>query len=968
MNLLDRISDRVGDFLEEVMLPEEIRTLHLRAEEAIEAGDYEEALTYLGEAEHRRPQTERTRRLRGLCHFHLGHTQKAATLFSEAIEIREEGRSHFHLGLCLEQMGRLEEAQTHLQRARTLDDDPPYGFELYFALGRVYLALDRPDRAARDLRRALRLWPDEPQATLTLAQALKERQRFEEAARRLDDLVGDDLDDADPDLLLELAHTHLQSGAPQRAVEAYEALLERHPDHLSALQGAATAHLQLHRPHRANQWLLRALDESEDNADIYALIGEANARIQNHDRARQSYQSALRRQPDHPRALLGLAELSLHDGDADDALEHYQRLIDLGDHAFEADALIGAARAHLLLDRPDDARRLLHRAADFDVQDRAAYLYTQGRLALFTADPADALVALRRARQQADARHLRQAIDQAIDDALNALTPTWSPPQSPDSTAELLGSLESLVDILRERPRLDAFRPDLHALIAELNQPLSVALVGEFNAGKSTLINALLSEEVVPMGVLPTTAHPCVMAYGPRKQARIHYSDGRLVDVDFADARRLMKDEAATIDRLHYTYPHPALRSINYWDTPGFNALDERHEALADQALSEAEAILWILDANQALKQSEWERLAAIADSDQRVLLVLNKIDRHGPPEQRGDAVDEIVDYLEASIGDQVLQIFPISAREALATRLSEEDGDDPNFSALQEQIDRDFVQRSSDLKIAEAMRQLRAILEAIADFRRHHTDAFDGHLQTLAKLRDHIRAQRKDGRTWAGESSARLADQLDFVALGVAREFDQVLRRQGRIRKKPVLDPDDEHFLLELFAHRIDAVLDRHRQAMLSELDRIDDAISRAVGPLLLTLEPTDARTIRRGLDALFDALRHQRSALHDRVFGPWLARAEGRIDVAGPRLLQSMTDDADHSSHGDRQARLLSLLPELTEHLTPALSVWYREYHDATETLLDRLHRDLETLSLDIRHRLDLPSMPPTDGDPER
>ncbi len=966
MTLLDRISDRVGDFLEDVMLPDEIRSLHASAEEAIEAGDYHRALEDLGEAEHRRPQTERTRRLRGLCHFHLDHTDKAANLFGQALEMREEPASHFYLGLCLERMERFDESRTHLLRARTLNDDPPFGFELYFALGRIYLALERPDKAVRELRRALRRWPDEPQATLTLARSLIALGDVDDAARQLRDLVGDDLQGADPDILLELADSHLHNHQPQHAVDAYEALLERQPDHLPALLGAARAHLDLHRPHRANQWLLRALESSDDSADIYALIGDTNARIQNLNKARESYRSALRRDPKHPRALLGIARLDLDADDAQKALDHYRALCELHHPRFQGPALLGAARAHLALDEPAEARQLLHKADDRGLRDTADHLFVQGLIALHTGDPAEALVALRRARQQTDDQRLMNAIDEAVDDALKALTPDWSPPESPQSTADLLADLEALVDLLRDRPRLDPFRPRVHLLINELTQPLSVAIVGEFNAGKSTLINALLGEEVVPMGVLPTTAHPCIMAYGPRKGVRIHYGDGRLVDVDFATARRLMKDEAASIDRLHYTYPHPALRSINYWDTPGFNALDDRHESLAGQALGDAEAILWLLDANQALKQSELDRLDTIEDPDQRVLLVLNKIDRFGDADQRQDSVDEILDYLRDSIGDQVLHIFPISAREALQAQTQDPDPTPPDaFTSLKERIDLDFVQRSSDLKIGETLRQLKTLLDDLRAFRAHHIEAFDGHLQTLSSLQSDIQQYRQDPHTWAGEHRARLADQLDFLALGVAREFDQALQRQGRILQRTVLDPEDQRFLLDLYSHRLTALLERQEQTILDEIARVDDAISRRTDPLLSALDPGDARTIRRGLDALFDELRHQRQGLHDRAFRPWLARAEGQIDAAGPHLLDQLANRGDEHSAEQRQQQLLRLLPDLKQHLSPALQAWYADFFVALERFCDRLYRDLETLSLEFRHRLDIPHLP-SDTDP--
>src|SRR5690606_32744751 len=65
-----------------------------------------------------------------------------------------------------------------------------------------------------------------------------------------------------------------------------------------------------------------------------------------------------------------------------------------------------------------------------------------------------------------------------------------------------------------------------------LARPLAIAIMGEFSAGKSTFVNALLGEEVAPMGVLPTTTTINVFRRGPTGGARVHYRDGRIATLD----------------------------------------------------------------------------------------------------------------------------------------------------------------------------------------------------------------------------------------------------------------------------------------------------------------------------------------------------------------------------------------------------------------------------------------------------
>src|SRR4029079_4135032 len=80
--------------------------------------------------------------------------------------------------------------------------------------------------------------------------------------------------------------------------------------------------------------------------------------------------------------------------------------------------------------------------------------------------------------------------------------------------------LSELRRVAREAEELAA-RGAIEALAVERERPLRVAVVGEFNAGKSTFLNALLGEDVAPTGVLPTTATMHLVAWAPDPFARI---------------------------------------------------------------------------------------------------------------------------------------------------------------------------------------------------------------------------------------------------------------------------------------------------------------------------------------------------------------------------------------------------------------------------------------------------------------
>src|ERR1051325_10219385 len=96
---------------------------------------------------------------------------------------------------------------------------------------------------------------------------------------------------------------------------------------------------------------------------------------------------------------------------------------------------------------------------------------------------------------------------------------------------------------------LEAQEDDLNALRqaeADLEELFLLVVVGEFNSGKSSLINAMLGAEVLPEGVTPTTASINLLRYGPQA--------GERPLTDFVVER---------------TYPADFLRDISIVDTPG---------------------------------------------------------------------------------------------------------------------------------------------------------------------------------------------------------------------------------------------------------------------------------------------------------------------------------------------------------------------------------------------------------------
>jgi small GTP-binding protein len=214
--------------------------------------------------------------------------------------------------------------------------------------------------------------------------------------------------------------------------------------------------------------------------------------------------------------------------------------------------------------------------------------------------------------------------------------------------ATLLAEERALLGLVREAlVAADASPADLALLrqaSADLDALFLLVVVGEFNAGKSAFINALLGQPVLPEGVTPTTAAITLLRYGDAPTER--QLDGL----------------------LEYTYPDPLLRTLTIVDTPGTNAVLREHELLTERFVPRADLILFLTSADRPFTESERAFMERIRAWGKRLVLVLNKVDLLQSPAELQAQLAFVREQAQRLLGF-VPQLFPVSARQALAAK-----------------------------------------------------------------------------------------------------------------------------------------------------------------------------------------------------------------------------------------------------------------------------------------------------------
>lgn len=225
-----------------------------------------------------------------------------------------------------------------------------------------------------------------------------------------------------------------------------------------------------------------------------------------------------------------------------------------------------------------------------------------------------------------------------------------------DDTRQALLQEESrlLADMRVVLVRLDASAESQKALarsIAQLDEPFLLVVVGEYNAGKSALINALVGEQVLVEGVTPTTSRIGQLRYGP--------AAGRA---------------AAGAGSEVITLPLDVLREITIVDTPGTNSVLRDHEALTREFVPRSDLVLFVTSADRPFSESERAFLEAIQSWGKKVMVALNKVDILETPEDVDAAASFVKEQALALLGLRP-RVFTVSARQARRAKAEANDG-----------------------------------------------------------------------------------------------------------------------------------------------------------------------------------------------------------------------------------------------------------------------------------------------------
>ncbi len=285
-----------------------------------------------------------------------------------------------------------------------------------------------------------------------------------------------------------------------------------------------------------------------------------------------------------------------------------------------------------------------------------------------------------------------------------------------------------LTDLQVILARLGASSEDQTVLsrsIQQLDELFLLVIVGEFNAGKSAFINALLGQSVLKEGVTPTTSQINVLKHG--------------------EVSRRQVQEA----HLHILIePVEILRQINIVDTPGTNAIIQEHQTITEEFVPRADLVLFITSADRPFTESERSFMSQIKAWGKKVVIVINKIDILETADDLNQVVNFVRDNGAALLGVRATpDIFPVSAKRAIRAKQGDPaQWNDSRFEPLERYI-HDTLDETSRvrLKFLNPLGVGDRLVQQYIEITNNRLALLTDDVETLANLERQLELYRQD-------------------------------------------------------------------------------------------------------------------------------------------------------------------------------------------------------------------------------
>jgi small GTP-binding protein len=431
---------------------------------------------------------------------------------------------------------------------------------------------------------------------------------------------------------------------------------------------------------------------------------------------------------------------------------------------------------------------------------------------------------------------------------------------------ELVAALEEIAQLANEVGMSTLTKELTATRIPKLQEErFALVVLGEFNHGKSTFVNALCGAPILPAGITPTTATINHLSWAKEPAATAHLTDETSKKIDpkkLGEWVTIEGKEASHVKFVEIGWPAEILKDkVTLVDTPGVNDINEQRAEITYGYIPRADAVLFLLDGAQVLKQSERSFLEQriLRRSKDKLIFILGKIDLLAPDE-RQEALNYCRENL-ARIVDQP-QIFPVSAKRQLSAKDSEREqsGFAPLLSHLQKYLADERGRVLLDNAVADGLRTGGYLASNLGIKQRSLHLALEELEERIAR----VHAQLSGVQSRLKVHHAKIRAEADAVKAGVRLDLEEFVK-EWHVRLPQEIDRADgdeiKRFLGPFIQDTWKAWAEAEGEKVATQLERLaeeiiavtNEDVASAMATLSRELGPADAK-----IDLEVDTLKY--------------------------------------------------------------------------------------------------------------
>ncbi|MBP9092065.1 dynamin family protein [bacterium] len=302
----------------------------------------------------------------------------------------------------------------------------------------------------------------------------------------------------------------------------------------------------------------------------------------------------------------------------------------------------------------------------------------------------------------------------------------------------------------------------------------NLAVVGEFKRGKSTLVNALLGDNLLPMAVIPLTSIATTIAYGSEIKVKVKFQNNQSSEVTKEELVNYVTESgnpnnSKLVSNVEIEHPSAILKDgVRLIDTPGIGSAFQHNTTTTYDYLPEIDAAIFLFSADQPASHLELAFLKDVHQFAPKTFLVQNKIDHLSTEE-----LAQSLNFLKQTINGQSkeeLVIYPISAKLALNRRLKNiAETTDDGFDLLEHEI-LNFLSvgkaqaliASSALRLSKEITSLRQLLQLEQHSRKQPLEQLRQSIKNFERAAEKIKQEQSDAEYIIKGETANLVREIE--------------------------------------------------------------------------------------------------------------------------------------------------------------------------------------------------------------